>query len=214
MKEGKEVVYVDVDESNMHQIMRENLKFKKEHDEDIRQREKEYNALIEGEKQAAIEEFYAKKQERILNGNTVESSTAGFVCDRDEKERLQEQVVYRTTDKYGNVRIGGDRHALTCFVDMNFPENSAAYTQELIDRMPIYPVEVEAKDKHIDNQRRANYEKSQDNIYPSHYLLPNSDQPEIIKMINGKYGQAESQQDRRKAMGSTFATTAIDRSPI
>lgn len=145
----------------------------------------------------------------------MESATAGYVCDRDEKGRLQEQVVYRMTDKNGNVRIGGDRHALTCFVDMNFPENSAAYTQELIDRMPIYPVEVEAKDKHIDNQRRANYEQSLDNIYPSHYLLPNCDQPEILKMINNKYGSAEpEQEERRKGMGSTFATTAIDKSSL
>ena len=98
---------------------------------------------------------------------------------------------------------------------MNFPENSAAYTQELIDRMPIYPVEVQANDKHIDNQRRANYEKSLENIYPSHYLLPNCDQPEIITMINNKYGGAESQQaERRKPMGSTFATTAIDKSSL
>jgi hypothetical protein len=71
LKEGKEVVYVDVDESNMHQVMRENLKFKKEHDEEIRQLEKDYNVMIEGEKQAAVEEFYAKKQERIMKGNTV-----------------------------------------------------------------------------------------------------------------------------------------------
>lgn len=47
-------MYVDVDESNMHQIMRENLKFKKEHDEEIRNLEKDYNALIEGEKKTAI----------------------------------------------------------------------------------------------------------------------------------------------------------------
>lgn len=50
--------------------------------------------------------------------------------------------------------MGADRHALTCFVDMNFPENDAAYTQELINRMPIFPIEVEEKDKHIDDQRR------------------------------------------------------------
>jgi hypothetical protein len=31
------VVYVDIDESNMHAVMKENLKFKKEHDEEIRQ---------------------------------------------------------------------------------------------------------------------------------------------------------------------------------
>jgi hypothetical protein len=31
-------------------------------------------------------------------------------------------------DSEGNVRYGADRHALTCFVDTNFPENDAAYT--------------------------------------------------------------------------------------
>jgi hypothetical protein len=36
--------------------------------------------------------------------------------------------------------MGADRHALTCFVDMNFPENDAAYTQELINRMQIFPI--------------------------------------------------------------------------
>ena len=79
--------------------------------------------------------------------------------------------------------------------------------------MPIYPIEVEAKDKQIDNQRRANYEKSLENIYPSHYLLPNCDQPEILKMINSKFGDAEAQAER-KPMGSTFATTAIDKSSL
>ena len=40
---------------------------------------------------------------------------------------------------------------------MNFPENDAAYTHELIDRQPIYPIEVNEKDKRIDDQRRVNY---------------------------------------------------------
>ena len=40
---------------------------------------------------------------------------------------------------------------------MNFPENDAAYTQDLINRMPIYPIEVEEKDKYIDSQKRHNY---------------------------------------------------------
>jgi hypothetical protein len=62
---------------------------------------------------------------------------------------LLEQVVYRHTDENGNVRLGADRHALTCFVDINFPENDKAYTQELINRMPIYPIEVKAQDKNI-----------------------------------------------------------------
>ena len=119
------------------------------------------------------------------------------------------------TDKHGNVRIGADRHALTCFVDMNFPENDAAYTQELIDRQPIFPIEVEQKDKFIDERRRANYEKSLENIYPSHYLLPNCDQPEIIKMISNKYGEPEQvQEERKKPMGSTFDTTAANNSAL
>ena len=37
LKEGKEVVYVDVDESNMYSVMKENLAFKKQHDAEIRQ---------------------------------------------------------------------------------------------------------------------------------------------------------------------------------
>ena len=150
-----------------------------------------------------------------MNNNTLDAQTSNYECDRDESGRLQEQVVYRMTDKHGNVRIGADRHALTCFVDMNFPENDAAYTQELIDRQPIYPIEVEQKDKFIDNRRRANYEKSLENIYPSHYLMPNCDQPEVIKMINSKYGEIENrQEERRKPMGSTFATTAANNSAV
>lgn len=124
-----------------------------------------------------------------MKNNTIEAQTSNYTCDRDERGRLQEQVVYRMTDKHGNVRIGGDRHALTCFVDMNFPENDAAYTQHLIDRMPIYPVEVEKKDKHIDDRRRVNYQESLESIYPSHYLMPNCDQPEIISMISQKCGR-------------------------
>ena len=42
LKEGKEVVYVDVDDQTMHTVMKENLKFKKEHDEEIRALEKDY----------------------------------------------------------------------------------------------------------------------------------------------------------------------------
>ena len=113
------------------------------------------------------------------------------------------------------VRLGADRHALTCFVDMNFPENDAAYTQELINRMPIFPIEVEDKDKFIDEQKRANYQKSLENIYPSHYLLPNCDQPEVIKMINNKYGEIQQQKTvETKHMGSTFGTTRMGNSSL
>jgi hypothetical protein len=58
--------------------------------------------------------------------------------------------VYKHTDKDGNVRFGTDLHSLHCFVDRSFPENDAAYTRELVNRQPIYPVEVEEKDKCLD----------------------------------------------------------------
>jgi hypothetical protein len=41
--------------------------------------------------------------------------------ERDEDARLGEQVIYKLHEKNGNVRLGSDRHALTCFVDINFP---------------------------------------------------------------------------------------------
>ncbi len=53
---------------------------------------------------------------------------SGYTCDRDDKDRINEQVVYRYHDDKGNERIAVDRHGITCYVDMNFPENSAAYT--------------------------------------------------------------------------------------
>lgn len=43
---------------------------------------------------------------------------------------------------------------MTCYVDMNFPENEAAYVQELKDRMPIFPIRVESEDKNIDAIRK------------------------------------------------------------
>ena len=42
MKEGKDVVFVDVDDSNMYDVMRENCKFKKDHKEEIREAENDY----------------------------------------------------------------------------------------------------------------------------------------------------------------------------
>ncbi len=48
---------------------------------------------------------------------------------------------------------------MTCFVDMNFPENEAAYVQELKDRMPIFPIRVEGEDKNIDAIRKQNCKK-------------------------------------------------------
>ena len=101
--------------------MKENSKFKKTHEEEIRNLEKDYEADIQKEKKTAVEEFYAKKRDRILNNTTIDSQNSTFACDREAKERLQEQVVYRMTDKNGNTRVGTDRHSLTCFVDTNFP---------------------------------------------------------------------------------------------
>lgn len=48
--------------------------------------------------------------------------------DRDESRRIREQVIFKHHDKDGNVRIGADRHSLTCFVDINFPGNDKIYT--------------------------------------------------------------------------------------
>ena len=48
--------------------------------------------------------------------------TAGSDMDGEEYEaRLNQQNIYRHHDKNGNVRLGADRHALTCFIDLNFP---------------------------------------------------------------------------------------------
>ena len=49
-----------------------------------------------------------------------------------------------------SARYGTDRHSLTCFIDMNFPENDSLYTAELVARNPIFPEKVKPKDKDID----------------------------------------------------------------
>ncbi len=100
-----------------------------------------------------------------------------MIVDRDAGERIREQVIYKHHDKEGNVRIGADRHALTCFVDINFPENDAAYTEELKRRYQIYPIEVEDDHKNLAAHKHENYEKSLSNVYPAHYLLPCNEQP-------------------------------------
>ena len=41
--------------------------------------------------------------------------------DYDEAARLNQQMVFKYHDEKGNVRYAGDRHAITCFVDLNFP---------------------------------------------------------------------------------------------
>ncbi len=75
---------------------------------------------------------------------------------------------------------------------------------------------MEEKDKRIDDKRRENYQKSLENIYPSHYLFPNCDQPEIIEMINNKYGEPQKSVPKEKVrqMGSTFGTTLANNSAL
>jgi len=46
LKAGKQVVEVDVDDDNMYSVMKENLEFKKRHNEEIRDLEKDYKAQI------------------------------------------------------------------------------------------------------------------------------------------------------------------------
>jgi hypothetical protein len=100
-------------------------------------------------------------------------------------------------------RIAVDRHGITCYVDMSFPENDAAYTEELKNRMPIFPIECKPVDRNIDPIRRENYKKSLDNVYPSHYLLPNCEQPEILKMLNEKAGRAVQNRNSPEKRGSS-----------
>jgi hypothetical protein len=71
------------------------------------------------------------------------------------------------------VRLAADRHGMTCFVDMNFPENEPAYVEELKNRMPIFPKKVEGEDRYIDAIRKGNCKKGHEEVYPSHYLLRN-----------------------------------------
>ena len=97
-------------------------------------------------------------------------------------------MVYKYHDEKGNIRYAGDRHAVTCFVDLNFPENDQIYTEELKKRLPISPTRVKDKDKNIDEIRRGNYQKSKEEVYPSHYLLRNCEEPEVLKMISEKAG--------------------------
>jgi len=44
-------------------------------------------------------------------------------------ERMKNQIIYKIVDEDGVARYATDRHGLTCFVDLNFPENKEAYTQ-------------------------------------------------------------------------------------
>lgn len=94
-------------------------------------------------------------------------------------ERLKNQVIYKYTDENGVTRYATDRHSITCYVDLNFPENEAVYTQELINRSPIFPIEVREKDRHLDEIRKQNYVDSVVNCYPAHYLTPNVDYSQV-----------------------------------
>ena len=54
--------------------------------------------------------------------------------------------------------------------------------------MPISPKRVHNKDKNIDEIRRGNYVKSKEEVYPSHYLVRNCEEPEVLKMLSEKTG--------------------------
>lgn len=71
--------------------------------------------------------FYETKKSRVAS--TLNSTSRSITHDRDDASRINEQVVYRCHDDEGNERLGVDRHSLTCFVDLNFPENDHLYTK-------------------------------------------------------------------------------------
>ena len=138
--------------------------------------------------------------------------------DPEEYEaRLNQQTIYRYHDKNGNVRYAGDRHAVTCFVDLNFPENDAIYTEELKNRMPIYAKKVEGEDRNIDAIRIGNCKKGKEEIYPSHYLIRNCEEPEVVKMLSEKTGMkitgkrlsngSNPRQQHRNPKNNSFVST-------
>jgi hypothetical protein len=52
------------------------------------------------------------------------------------------------------------------------------------------------------------------NIYPSHYLIPNCDQPEIVKMLQEKYpvdNKLQKSGNFTKDLASTYGTTIQNR---
>lgn len=93
---------------------------------------------------------------------------------------MNRQVIYKMVDSDGNVRYGADRHSLTCFVDMNFPENEGAYRAELMKRNQIFPIRVREEDRHLDEIRKENFVESVVNNYPDHYLIPNVDYSKVV----------------------------------
>lgn len=54
--------------------------------------------------------------------------------------------------------------------------------------MPIYAKKVEGVDRDIEGIRIANCKKGKEETYPSHYLLRNCEEPEVIKMLGEKSG--------------------------
>ena len=54
--------------------------------------------------------------------------------------------------------------------------------------MPIFPIQCEGEDRNLDQIRRENYFKSKEEPYPSHYLLRNCEEPEVLKMLSQKAG--------------------------
>lgn len=85
MKEGKEVVYQDVDDSNMYKEMKDNLEFKKANREEIHAREQEFKKEQEQQKIDDVNEFYAKKQDLIAELSMKNNSTlAGTEIDPEE----------------------------------------------------------------------------------------------------------------------------------
>ena len=73
--------------------------------------------------------------------------------------------------------------------------------------MPIFPIECKPGDRNLDGIRRDNYEKSKDNIYPSHYLLPNCEQPEILKMFKERTGKVIKKTSNKGEVGRNIQNT-------
>lgn len=112
---------------------------------------------------------------------------------------MKNQIIYKIVDDNGVARYATDRHGLTCFVDLNFPENQEAFRQELINRSPIQPIEVKDKDRNIDALRKQNYVDSVVNSYPAHYLVPNVDYSQV--KWGGQHKEKERSAGRTKSSG-------------
>lgn len=142
--------------------MKENHEFQKANRDQIHNRELDYKKEKHQQYLDDINEYYAKKKERIADSLSTRQSldlTGSNLSPEEFDAKLNQQVIYRYHDKDGNVRLAADRHGMTCFVDMNFPENEAAYVAELNNRSPIFPIRVEGENQHIDAIRKANCKK-------------------------------------------------------